>query len=147
MITQPTTATLADLVRAELRSLPGLEAGQHGAVLALADGLLGVVARRAADEAAWMAQEITAVCDLASSLAGDGLDGDGDLAAAAAACAADPGPEALSARYREASALLAACVPVAMEAGGEARARLDAVIDARIANERAIRGDLQLQRG
>jgi len=134
MMTKPSSAQLLELVRSDLGRVPGLPADEQRELLALADGLLGVAARRAQHELSWMVEEIAQIEELARFL---GLD----------APEAGVAPADVAELYRERSALLADCVPPAMNAGGEARARLDAVIAARVAHEREIRGDVALFRG
>lgn len=131
MMTKPSIDQLLELVRSELGRVPDLTGDEQREVLALADGLLGVGARRARHELAWMVEEIAQIKELAGLL---GMD-------------VPPVAADIAERYREMSALLADCVPLAMTTGGKARERLDAVIDARVAHEREIRGDVALVRG
>jgi hypothetical protein len=137
VITRPDVTQLAELVREELRRLPD----RDDAGLALADGLLGVVARRAAHQDAWMREEIEAVDDLVAFAQELDL---GPLPDAATRRSADDAD--LAQRYRDRSAALDALVPVAMRTGGEVRARLDRVVAQRVAHEREIRGDVSIVR-
>jgi len=149
MMTRPSTAQIVDLVRESLDGMLALTSQEQTELLLLADGLLGVVGRRAELDSSWMLEEIAEIEEFATFLLFNGHDPDGVIRDKHALCvpADQVRPDQVAEAYRSSSELLMSCVRLAMNAGGAARSRLDAVINSRVAHERGIRGDVAIVRG
>jgi hypothetical protein len=146
MMTLPSNRQLLELIRGDLARLEDMTKSERQETLGLVDGLLGSIAERAEHEVAWMYEEIEEIQQLALSLMDAGLDPKGTISQTYwhVLPVDNLKPPDLLEQYHANSELLGGCVALAMTAGGEARARLDRVIDTRVAHERQIRGDLAL---
>lgn len=146
MMTRPSSDQLIAIIRAELPNVATLGEQDRGELLGLLDGLLATVEQRARHEATWIVEESEQIDQLAEFLVQGGHDPDRWVARTMSELSSLQGtrPDALLDGYHVRSQLLSECVPVAMAAGGDARVRLESVIDTRIAHEAQIRGELAL---
>jgi hypothetical protein len=146
MLTLPSCSQLLDIIRGELPQVADLDEAGRGELLGLLDGLLAVIEQRCEHEAAWMLEESLQIDELAGYLVDRGHDRDGTIGRAGAEfqLLADTRPDELRDRYHARSQLLSNCIPAALAAGGDARARLEGVIDTRLEHEAQIRGRLSL---
>jgi hypothetical protein len=149
VITQPTSARLIDVVRDELREnvLPKV-AGDPAAAgsLHMIDQVLETLSRRAANEIAWMVEEIAALDALGASVVGELPQAAKTAAALDALRAMDSSRldlAGVSDRYSTASEILSCAfeeVPPDLALRGD----VDAALDARLAHEIEVIGDFQL---
>jgi hypothetical protein len=152
MMTLPSSAQLIAVIRAELTDTFGARKDDPQAVacLEMTDSMLAAIAVRCEHELAWMIAEVDDIIVLAQSLVDGGHDADGRIAAGLTglrgAQRVDFEMQTVRATYHQASALLADCVELAVNVGGEARRRAEASLATRLDHEREVRGALELVR-
>ena len=168
MITAPTTAQLLSVVRQELaeKVAPAVTDPQVATSLHMIDHILRTLAVRAEHELGWMAEEMSAIENVASRVAASDLPGAASVAQALEDFRANlsPGLHAadVAADYNRASEVLSRTVEATFPGGrgvsprqgrreppetatGELRAAVNALLDQRLAHETDVIGeDFQL---
>jgi hypothetical protein len=149
VITQPTSARLIDVVRQELREnvLPKVADDPAAAgSLHMIDQVLETLSRRAANEIAWMVEEIAALEALGARVGTELPDAVKTAAALDALRAIDDSRldlASVSHRYSTASEILS-CAIEEVPTDVALRGEVDAALDARLAHEIEVIGDFQL---
>lgn len=153
MLSQPSTKRFLEAVQQTLLTgvSPALSSGDAVASkdavvnIQAIDAILSSVIRRIGNEQTWMHEEIAQIEALAEAIIADHGDGEirlglDDLRANRAS---SERLEEIEADYARASNLLSRCAERAMVAGGPLRAKLDAVMEARLDTENLIRGSFK----
>jgi hypothetical protein len=151
MITRPSSATLIEVVRAELRTGVAAAVTDPAAsvVLGMVDTVLASVAVRCEYEIAWMHDEIGQIEQLAAELVAARRDPDGEISSAVRALADNRSPDLrlchVQREYDHAGEVLSRCIEaVAGDVGSPVQARVRQLLEARVAREAHIRATTPL---
>jgi hypothetical protein len=150
MITRPSCSDLLDAIRVELETTirPAVSDPKVQGVLAMLDSMLVGLTRRFDHEVAWMREEITGIEDAALAVIDGGADSEGKVAEALDALRAGRSPDlhvpSLQREYDLAGEVLSRALEAGFIAGGDARARVERELHARLDREVQIRGEFAL---
>lgn len=160
MITCPSSTRLIDAARQALREniAPALNDPVAINLLGMVDSLLDNAARRCGHEIAWMREEIAAIEAVANKVRLSGANTSGSVEEALADlrdhrvnCADSDHTMDVVGEYNRAGEVLSRCLEIkwddinaAAENHGALRAEIEAVLDARLAREAAMRGNFML---